>query len=198
MTIATNDILRVSLEGTLPLGQQFVNVFHFKMLADPAASDELTLQALIQEVEDNLVPSYLDWLSSACTLDRIVARTLENPPVGSEDPQNVAGNAGGTPHAHQLAALLVWKTGLLGRRYTGRTFLPPTQQSALANSSWVSGALTTAGTIGTQLVNFETDTAGDWQPVVWSETYNTSQPITAYRLIRDARTMTRRTPGFGS
>lgn len=198
MTISTGAVIRLSLEGTLPLGQQFVNVLHFRLIGDPLSTDTDTLADLCDAVDTNIVPDYLSFLSSACTLDRIVARTITNPPVGFEKAKNVAGDAGGTPHPHQIALLIVWKTGFLGREFTGRTFLPPTQQSGLANSSWTSGILTAAADIAVDLLALAASTTNTWEFIVWSKTHNHISTVTGYRIIRDARTMTRRTPGFGS
>jgi len=193
-----NQVFRVSIEGSLPVQGQWVNVVHFKQIAALSGVLFDDMADLGLAIETFLLSFWQDVMADSCSIDRVVIRTLTDPPQGVQRAVTLTGNNTGVALPPQVAALILLNADFLGRSFQGRLYTPPNAVSAWANTGWVGTAYGLLGDLAQALVDFPTATDEAWQTVVWSEKLAAANPVTSKFVIRDARTQRRRTVGRGS
>ena len=177
--MATGDIYKgVPLYAVGGVADPDVNVWHFEQgsgQVKPTASEDLAT-ALYEDV----LPIVMDCLSDALQVSTIEVRGVTTPTEGGDFTftPSVPGTLTGQTYALQIAQLISWSTGNIGRHYRGRTYLPPCTEgeidgagsivpAQLARLNNAALALTAIGT---------TATHGTWFLVIHSEPNALSTP----------------------
>jgi len=141
-----------------------VNVFHYRQGEDqvkPTPSEDLAT-ALYEDA----LQAVADCISDAIQTSTIQVRGVTTPTEGGDftfDPAIVGGLSGQT-YALQIAQLISWSTGLIGRHYKGRNFLPPPTEDVINGAGSISsGQLTLLNSAALALVHIDaTGTHGEW------------------------------------
>jgi len=201
--MAVNDVYRLAMEGTL-FSQQIVNVLHYQLTADPTLS--FTAQSLINGWTAAVIPTWRAAVVDSYVLVQVSCTRIH--PVGPATV--ITPFAGGTvgaraspPLPSNVAASIVKRTALIGRRHRGRMSL-----AGLANADNVGGLLS-AGAFGLvqDLANVLEDLVvtpdGDARPVVWTRHVdvlpaNSATPITDMEPQTSIRVQRTRTIGYGA
>lgn len=202
--MAIDDIYKLSIVGEYGLGQEFVNTFHYKQLADPA---DPPAEALAIAFRDACIPTYLDLLLDSSEVIQLEVRQVTGGLAAFDLAIAEFGtNSGVDQLPPQVSPLVSWRTGLAGRRNRGRTYLPAppenVQDAGALTSGFVSSITTWANT--TLLLTIED--VETWQHVVYGAPCPSCTPprsenivnITSFLVRNDLRTQRRRVVGVGS
>lgn len=200
--MAVNDVYEVALVGS-QTGSEIVATLNYRTTISVGPKTEEML-ALAEELLLTWVPSIAALQSSTVTYNTIRVRDVHNPLLGVDRPVSGAGTKAGQPLPKQIAALITWKTGLIGRRNTGRQYLGGMTEDDWDGANWVAGLLTAitayAGEMNfLEIVDFPV--AGDafsWQQVVHSDTYDVTNDIITFGVSAAPATQRRRKSGVGS
>lgn len=199
--MAIGNTYRLTAVWSGPQGQDIVNQFTLKQttgfvvgFADPA---EALIDAWINDVQTD----YAGAVNAACQIVSYRASNIDGAPEVAELILStpVSGGIGGECNAPQVAAEVLWKTGIPGRRNRGRTFMPPGSETYSNGGVWLSTYETAIANFAAALLSFgNAVTNGGWRHVVWSGVALAARDRTAYRLWPYARTIGRRAFGIGS
>lgn len=121
-----NNIVRLAVEGRLA-GQQMINVHHFLATVDNVAQTITTdiMAALLEAWDASCRPALMAAVSNDYTLVKLSARSVIAPVIG-QDAVFTTPYVGGRPfdtEATQVACVVSWRTGFIGRRHRGRTYI---------------------------------------------------------------------------
>lgn len=166
---AISDIFSLQFRSTIRGGVLVANTFHVRQNPTAGGVDAAHLTALLADANTTtLITKYRDLLTTADTLDAVVARQVPDP-LFPADPRAEAaravGSAGTRSNANYacdqaLCAVVTLGTDLAGRRYRGRFFVPPVLEDQLQNG----GQFNTAGSYWTGLTGFLTELAKTMYP----------------------------------
>lgn len=140
--MSSGDIYSVEVVYTVGgVARPSANVLHYKQ--NSVNLSGLDAENLAQAVEDNVLTPIMGCISAATTCNLIRVRGVTDPTQGADHAVSpgVDGTFSGQTYALQCASLISWKTGLVGRHYAGRTFIPGATEDAYDG----------AGAIGTTL-----------------------------------------------
>lgn len=170
-------VVRCAVRGVCPSGAPWVNVHHFRY-SDGASAPGPTEIATLDVQLDKLYggPAYSGgtaWLAFCrpnCTMIDITYTPLDGPPpslsiVTAHSHSGGSVNPNSAPSEVSLVCTL--RTAKRGRRYRGRIYLPPFDNTVFS----ADGTITTAGTTGllAQYNGMKSAlVAGLWKPVVAS------------------------------
>lgn len=169
--MATGDIYRLTvLFNDSAGGNEMVNVLHYKQvggIVEPTPAQDL-LEAYLAEA----APAHAVPVSSTFRIYKLEARGVTDPTAGADLSfvPIVGGQTSGDTMPFQTGSLVSWKTGLIGRSFRGRTYLPPYTENGQTAGSLTSAMLTALGVFGVEAVNLPaTASYGEWQLVIWSQ-----------------------------
>jgi hypothetical protein len=138
-TVAFNDIMELQFQSRNGGGQAYRNTFHFRRNPTAGSIDATFLQALAADSNtDALADAYEGLLTTTDRLDGILLRATRDPtdPGAERDEAFLVRDAigtravGSTQTPVELGCLLKLSTDLAGRRYRGRSWLPPILDTA--------------------------------------------------------------------
>ena len=195
--MAVDSVIRVSFEGRLGYGDLAVTTFHWRVKETDQPDLQGEMTQLLGVIEDDLVPVFLGTFNTSCVLDRLVARTVEGPPQGTELLIGLTGSRSGDALPQQLSGQILYRSLLLGRRYSGKQKLWPPTETDIAAATWTAAYITVmsnwAIAITTDLVNV----GCVFGPTIFSKKFSFDNLVTGYRVTQDPRTQRTRTIGFG-
>lgn len=175
--MALNDVYRMALVGVGSAGQQLVNVHHYQQVAGTGSDEGLQLiDAWVAQAS----ASWADCVGVDNLMTQIQIRNITQPEKGMDYslPTPIPGEMTGEGLPPQTAGIISWRTGLIGRRRRGRTFMFPAGESAQNNGQWNSGHLSNLNDYG--LIMLELDSAGtSYQMVIYSAPDTTPPPSPA-------------------
>jgi hypothetical protein len=191
------DVIRVAFEGRAGYGDQIVTTFHWRVTAttQPTFQDEMT--ELLALVQSEVVPSFLATFNASAIIDRLVARSVEGPPIGTELLLGNTGSRSGDPLPQQLSAEILYRTALLGRRYSGKQKLWPPTETDIAAATWTAAYVSALGTYANAVTTILDNGSEFFAPTVFSKKFGFDNLITNFRVVNDPRTQRTRTIGFG-
>jgi hypothetical protein len=191
------DVIRVAFEGRAGYGDQIVTTFHWRVTAttQPTFQDEMT--ELLALVQSEVVPSFLATFNASAIIDRLVARSVEGPPIGTELLLGNTGSRSGDPLPQQLSAEILYRTALLGRRYSGKQKLWPPTETDIAAATWTAAYVSALGTYANNVTTILDNGSEFFAPTVFSKKFGFDNLITNFRVVNDPRTQRTRTIGFG-
>lgn len=100
---------------------------------------DLTLPNLAESLEVALGLHGTGSFSASGVLSKIEVRGITDPTAGFDYPISIAGAVSGDMLPPQDAAVISWRTGLVGKAYRGRSFLPYQPEASQAYGVWASG-----------------------------------------------------------
>jgi hypothetical protein len=131
---AFKDILTLQLQSHLEDGQAVRNSLHFRRNPSAGDVDDAFLTALLADANTTtLINAYLQVLRTVDTLDGVLARATHDPLFPDDDRPEAYKNVGtggartasGTRGPDELGLLLKLSGNLAGRRFRGRSWIPP-------------------------------------------------------------------------
>jgi len=156
---------------------------------------------LVEAFIDIVAPAYDNLYSSQYTLQTLRVRGITDPTYGYDrGGLSIAGVLTGERVANQVSAIITWTTGLVGRSYRGRTFLPVASEAQMTNGSWSNtylGYMTAFGNAMLAMNAVSIDFA-PWKLHVWSDTLAAATPVTGFITRSVPGTQRRRRLGRGS
>lgn len=196
--MAIGDIFRLSVQGLGPNAQQVVNVFHY-VQTDTVGDDagERLCQAWVEDV----LPQFVDVFVDDCLVQRLEARNVTQPQFGfdfdlaSPEPGTLTGEV----LPAQVAAVISWRTGLVGRSRRGRSYLWPANEASQNLGQWVPTYLSAVAAFGNSAMAIQESVSGaDYNLVIWSETLTASFLVSSFIVDEITGTQRRRRPGAGA
>lgn len=136
-------VVRVSSRGTNVAGQQWVNVLHFQHGNPGTTFTNSDLNALDAKLARLYVGTayttgapWLTQCANGTTLVDFTYYPLDGMSSPTQLPHAAAGTAGASLNQpSEIAHVLTLRTGIRGRRYRGRIYLPALASSAIAGAS---------------------------------------------------------------
>lgn len=161
---------------------EVVNTLHVWADGDFVSNPDPSAQQVADEVSGHLNLQYRGMLGAEYTLDRIDCVTVTDPNQPSQVP-SAGSHSVQSPGLHagsnvdlppRIGGMVQWRTGNVGRSFTGRFFCPP-----LENSTEIAADLITAGGAYSTAVNLFTGTVldgslsggGSWGSL-WTDTWH--------------------------
>lgn len=200
--MAVGDIYEVSIVGA-QTGSVIVNTLNYKTVVSIGIKAS-EMAALAEEILNTVMPSLAALCSNTVNWNAIRVRDVADPLVGFDRLVSVVGAGTSEPMPKQIAGLIVWKTGLIGRRNTGRMYLPGVEEINWTGSAWASAYLAAitafAGVVNHLLIASFPDPADtfEFQQVVYSDTYLISNNVTSFGVSPNPATQRRRKSGVGA
>lgn len=198
--MAVNDVYRLAVIGSGPLGQSLVNVFHYRQ-NDPLIFDTAT-EDLCQAFISTAQTAFLAAIAAGCGLVRLSARGITNPLEGfdySYSSPIPGGGLAGDSLPPQTAPVITWVTGLIGRRYRGRTFYWPAVEAQQADGVLTPGHIGLLTSAATELMEIGNGvTTSTYTMMVYSRTFSISTPVTGFVVRPRLQSQRRRQLGAGS
>lgn len=133
---------------------------------------------LIDIVGDYYVADLMPLLSSQITLDRVEGYIINADIVGSQQVYTAAGTVGGDLSHIRTSPIVNKLTGLRGRSYRGRNYLPPLVEASVASGIISGGALADLQAFFDDLIDLSDGLGNEWKATVYSPTL--SDPPTTY------------------
>src|SRR5688572_18590306 len=170
--MAIGDTYRFSVQMEHVTGRDdAVNVMHFRQKTAniyPNGMEDL-VRAWIGQGQGN-------YLGVICPSYELVKYAVKQVTGGTGEYEMAMGLAGtygiaGDQLPSTVAALISWRTGFAGRSKRGRTFLPPTAETALGSGIWTPTFIGLCGSCATGILNIGTHavgTYGQWEIGVYS------------------------------
>lgn len=207
MALAVDDVIQVSLRGTL-FGQRILNILHYAVNIASGGGTQLQLDDIAVSIgaDTGSVPiagDMLATLSNAYKLDEVRAQRIH--PIRTPYSQSLPGVAGGLAGQPNTAniALSITKRGL----NAGRTGIGRVQIAGLPAAAWIGGSLDVA-TFGAAITTMKNTFASSYNPAVFAITlvpviFNPGGAAPHYQVVNSwvtqetARTMHRRTLFLG-
>jgi len=182
-----NNVVRVAVEGHTSLGTKWANVIHLAKTAGTAAIADFP--ALVTELNRlyggatygggglNL----LNNTNSSTAVDRYVFTILNGTAASVPLAATAAGSGAVAAVPAEVAAVITLRTGLRGRSFRGRIYLPAFTTAAFTSTGQISSGVVTALPI--QCSGFNTAlVALTYTWVVASYLHATAQPITSWTM----------------
>jgi hypothetical protein len=194
-----NTIWKAAIVGTLGLGQQVVNTFHYRQLGVIVGSNPAEL--LANGIGDKIAEGYLDFCMNSMIINRVEVRQITDPPLTGFDLNvNETGNIAGSQLPPQCAPLIQFRTGLLGRNQRGRVYLPPPDHT-IQNAGQVDPAYRSAIEAWGTLMLTQPDSTGlvdAFVLVVYHRETSTWTDATSVLSSPNMQTQRRRVAGVGA
>ncbi len=198
MTIADNDVVRVTAALKRGLTDDVQNVFYAKLINGGALSQQDLADDLAEWME-SIYDSLEGSLYTDMTFDEI---QLFNMTQGTPEPTQawptlVAGTSGNDGLSDGVAALVLGRTAVskvIGKKYFGIF-----NEAAIADSLWVAATLSQLALAGADWIEPFTGTlTSTWDPVVWRRASSTSEVFTEAVVQGVSAYQRRRKRGVGS
>lgn len=184
--MASGELYRIAVEGSCVNGSgNVVNVFHYTQTT-PSPTGANGAADLASTWQVQLMDLYVACLSTSYQLESYHVRNIDNPTEGADVIKLVPepGDVVGDMMPPQTSCLISWRTGLIGRSYRGRTYLPPTGESAVGSAgALTAGQLAAIGAFAeAALVLESTVTFAGFQLVIYSPTVPARTPVSSYSV----------------
>lgn len=174
----------------------FINTFH---VADPDGWDAASMHTLAVDMAGWWTLHYAGDMPAGVSLQQIQVRLLDPSNPLAEDYTTGLPVAGGTVAAMEAAnvtSTLSWRTGLAGRKYRGRTYVPSIAETQTTQDDKLTGAMSTALSIIANAF-ITAVTSGNRVPVVFHAATNTFTQIVSYVIENILDSQRRRLPNRG-
>lgn len=191
--MALNDIYRVVIEGTVRQ-QTVLNTLAFQTTQIGTGSEMQALADNVAQVWDVVIQR----LAPQLTYSRISVRGITDNTAGLDIPYTSSGGAGSEVGDTTTALVVSLKTGLIGKSYRGRNYLPAVPEGAI-NGSLIDAV--TRSAVETAYANFRplTDVGGyEFTHVIWSPTLGVMTPVQSAVCDEVPGTIRNRRIGSGS
>lgn len=196
--MAVNDVFRVSAVGRFGTGQDFVNVWYYRQVAGSLAAP---MTDLISAWQDQVQDLYMACMPAANVLDSLEIRGVTNPSLGQDQAIGAQGGQSGDALPPQTASLVSWRTGFVGRRNRGRTYLPAPVETVQSAGTLSAGMLTAMADFAVAAIALQdpANLGTAWfHLVIYHHDLGTSTDVNSYLVRSELATQRRRRLGSGS
>ena len=137
-------------------------------------------ESLIDAFQANVQTAYRGLFHSNFLVVAYHVRGLTDPTYGfDKDAVNLAGTLTGSVLPSQVSSVASWRTGLIGRRFRGRTYLPPANEESLTDGLFAGSYRTNVINWGEDMITIEDNTESIlWSLHVHSKAGGTFTPVT--------------------
>ena len=201
--MAEGDVYRLSaLWEHEASGDDVVNVWHF--VQDSALILDTPGEDLVGAFQANVETLYAGIVHVNYTLTKYSVRRVQGNTEAFDLLVSVPGERGVTndQNAAQVSGIITWTTGLTGRSFRGRTYLPPTSEGdvsgGLFSSTYYPEGMSNfaeAMIVDMSLVTIE---FAAWILTVWSPTLEQQTPVTGFVARQVPGVQRKRRIGVGS
>lgn len=198
--MALNDTLELIVIGSTGAGAELINRHTYIQVA--GSGDDAGVNLIDAWVADAM-PAYQDVIADTVSILGFRVRNLTQPTFGTDYtlPTPEQGVITGEVLPPQNAAVISWRTGLIGRRYRGRTFVWPTGENQQNEGQWSNAYVTALTDFGNAALTIDNG-AYTYQRCVYSSESETpgvvSTIITSVVVDQFVRGQRRRQVGVGS
>lgn len=196
--MASGDVFRLSVEGRGPQGQQLVNVHHYIEGAGVTGAPGPALVAAWQATAED---SFHNTFSNTCSINKYTVRGVTDPNYGYEVElvTPVSGEQTGDAVAPQDAAIITWRTGIIGRSFRGRTYMWPMHEGSVSGGAINSGYAAALNEFAEDAISIVSTTpAGAFVKGIWSTVLQEATPVISWVVRPYLKTQRRRSPGVGN
>jgi hypothetical protein len=189
-------VAKVSLVGHRDT-REWVNTFHVHKLGSLWTPPDLTSVANIMEAWTN---NYRAVWPQNIFADMIQVRVLDpTNPLALDHALNppLAGLQAGQPAPGNVTSTISWRTGLAGRKYRGRDYVPGYSDSGLTADDRLGTAFVNLLAQIAQLYITDITGLGNMEPVIFHASSNTFTPIISFVIDAILDSQRRRLPGRG-
>lgn len=186
--MAVGDILQTTaVYDVVAADGELANIYHYRQTLYDGFSTDFALGDLLANlfgalIAVNLMPA----LSTSITLDRIDFHYVNKPTIGGTAPQAVVGLVVTQLLPLRSAPVIKKITGLRGRSFQGRNYLPPltedVQDGGVLSAGIVTGLIAYAGSL---LTIDDGGMINQWQQTIYSATLSTPPTIFVDTLVED-------------
>jgi hypothetical protein len=175
--MAVNDVSKIALVHSLVGADgDIVVTHHYRQTTDGNGKNPAAIQvALANAWLEDAKPEWLLSLSDRVVLETIQVRGVSEPLFGVDIAVGEAGDLppvglGNAPY--RTAPVVSLRTGLIGRSYRGRNFLPPPNETDIENGILESILVTLIETYyaNAMTINFADPALDEWKLTVYSPT----------------------------
>lgn len=193
--MAVGEIYRLAVRNSgVNVSGEVVNVFHFRQV-DPSPTGN-GASNIVNQFNTNLIPEYTACFSSSVQTLGYSARNLTTVTEGFDFTRGTPapGLILGDMSPPQIATLIQWKTGLVGRSYRGRTYMPPPGEAAINSAGALDATIiANLGVFATQLMTIPaTAQYAGFQLVIWSEKLLLATLVASFSIEGGVRTQRKR------
>lgn len=198
--MALNDVLELAVIGSTAAGGELVNVYHYIQTTGVGDNPGVNL---IDGWVANVSGDYADIIAPTVSITGFRVRNKTQPTFGTDYtlPSPILGTLTGHALPPQTAAVISWRTGLIGRRFRGRTYVWPATEDVQNEGQWGVGYVSALTAFGSSALTF-TQAGFGYTLCVYSENSETPGVIATVvqSVVVDqyARSQRRRQVGVGS
>lgn len=196
--MADNDRYKLSIVGRFGTSQQFVCGLHYRQIG---ASTLPGAQALAEAFHSLHGSTFRALISSSYIVDAYEVRQVNAPATeGYDEPDGLGGGVAGEPIPPMDCVLVAWLTGLIGRRYRGRTYFPAPTEGEQGAGTLTATPIANYNAFASDilLVPAQDASAAEFQLVVWHDDLGTSTDVVNGVTRNLLATQRRRRSGVGS
>jgi len=197
--MSVGDIYRVALLQRVSTSA-VVNVFHYRTTVSVGLVEE-EVQAVGEAVAEDCLTAWEAANHSGVVWDTVSVRGVTNPTLGADITVNGQGNQAGTLLPFQTSTECLWRTGLFGRSFRGKSFWAPSTEENQQNGVIAQAQLDLYDALADSLKSVDFLSFSGlfrFELGVYSRTLTLFTPVTTHFNVPTLRTQRRRTPGFGS
>jgi hypothetical protein len=202
--MAIGDVYRLAVVGIGSAGQELINVYHYEKTA---GGDDDAGVLLIDAWVANLSVDYAGLISNLCAIIGFEVRNLDQPEFGTDYtlPEAVQGSQPGEMLPPQTSAVISWRTGFIGRRRRGRTYVWPAGEANQNAGQWNGPYLTLLAAFGAEAIDISDAGLNVWRMVIYSKPVDPPgvppilvTPVSSVVIPTFTATQRRRRVGVGS
>lgn len=195
--MAVGDLYRLAVIGKLGMGQMFVSVLHYQQMATEGG---VGARELAEAFEREALDAYCAQIPSAYLVTQLEARQVTGGEEAFDLPVVAAGVGVGDPLPPQVCTLISWRTGFVGRKNHGRTYLPAPVEAAQVSGNLTSEVIGAYNDVAAALMTLEREGGAGTQfsLSVYHRDDGTFTPVQSYIVRGQLATQRRRRVGTGS
>jgi len=199
--MSVGDIYEVALIGS-QTGSLIVATLNYRTVLS-VGTKQAEMEALAEAAHDLLVPTFAAMQSTQVVYSVIRVRDVHDETLGTDRPVSGGGSRTSEAMPKQNAALILWKTGFIGRSNTGRLYLGGITEDVWDGTAWTSAWLTLVSTfaegIDVMAITDFPETGDDfgWEHVVYSDLLDVARTRTTWGISANPATQRRRKSGVG-
>lgn len=196
--MATGDSYKLEIIGAFGFGQQFVVSHHYRQTLDFPGSTGA--EQVIEAWQSDCQSAFLATVPIGAGILKFVARGILGNLEQFEKPVSlIQGTKSGDPLPPNAPPIISWRTGLFGRRFRGRTFMPSGTETDQSGGEINSTFVNLLTSYGNSTLSITASVAGDtFEHVIFSKTGNVVTPVTSFVVRTTLATQRRRRLGTGA
>lgn len=194
--MAIGDIFKLTDKQRI-FGQIVENVHHFRQTAistDPMLDLATTFR-------DNVLPVWRNLQAADLEHFKLEVRGVTDPNIGFDLDVSVFGSQSGQEAiALQVAPIITWRTGFIGRSFRGRTYVAGTTEANSAGGVLTPTMVTALQAAADEIISLPAigGLGEGYHLVVYSQTLTTATDVTGYTVQPVVGTQRRRRQGVGT